>query len=156
MTDTVSLVEITEKNLSDILKLKVAPAQESFVASNAVSIAQAHFNKAAWFRAIQAEEKFVGFAMLFDPSQPGFEGTEEEHADIWLWRFMIDERYQKNGYGVEALRLICAHTKTRPSFERLLASYVDAPGGPEEFYLNYGFEKTGKIEDGEVVISIDL
>ena len=41
----VSLRPINNDNLWSVLKLKVAPAQEGFVASNAVSLAQAHFNK---------------------------------------------------------------------------------------------------------------
>jgi diamine N-acetyltransferase len=51
----VTLREITHETLGAILKLKVAPSQESFVASNAVSIAQAHFQpETAWFRGIYA------------------------------------------------------------------------------------------------------
>ena len=48
---TIALREITKENLRDIFKLKVAPEQERFVASNAVSIAQVYFDRdVAWFR----------------------------------------------------------------------------------------------------------
>ena len=43
----VTLRQVTENTLFDVLDLKVAPAQESFVAPNAVSIAEAHFSKHA-------------------------------------------------------------------------------------------------------------
>lgn len=156
MSTTVALVEVTEDNLRDVLKLKVAPDQESFVASNAVSIAQAYFDKAAWFRAIGAEGEFVGFVMLFDPALTDKKVTEKEREEMYLWRFMIDARFQKRGYGGKALDLVRAHAKARPGFRRLLASFVDAPGGPEEFYIRYGFEKTGNMPDGEVEIIMDL
>jgi len=40
---TVTLREVTKENLRQVLNLEVAPTQTKFVASNAVSIAQAHF-----------------------------------------------------------------------------------------------------------------
>jgi diamine N-acetyltransferase len=43
----VTLRESTEETLGTILKLKVAEDQKAFVASNAVSIAQAHFSNEA-------------------------------------------------------------------------------------------------------------
>jgi diamine N-acetyltransferase len=62
---TVTLREITRETLSGVLDLRVAPEQERFVASNAVSIAQAHFHpEHAWFRAVQAADVPVGFVML--------------------------------------------------------------------------------------------
>ena len=62
---TISLREITRETLRDVLRLKVAPEQEKFVATNAVSIAQAHFYpETAWFRAIYADDTPVGFVMI--------------------------------------------------------------------------------------------
>ena len=88
---TVSLREVTKDNLRDVLRLKVAPEQERFVASNAVSIAQAYFDRdAAWFRAVYAGDTPVGFVMLeVNPAK----------AEYFLWRFMIDQRFQKLGFG---------------------------------------------------------
>ena len=63
---TLTLREITEETVDSILNLKVSPAQEQFVANNAVSLAQAHFSKYAWFRAIYADETPVGFILLYD------------------------------------------------------------------------------------------
>ncbi len=68
---TVSLREVTKDTVRTIIRLKVAPAQEHFVASNAFSIAEAHFSDIAWFRAIYAGETPVGFIMLADdPDKP--------------------------------------------------------------------------------------
>jgi diamine N-acetyltransferase len=102
----VTLREITKENWRDIVRLKVAPHQEQFVASNAASIAEAHFNpEVAWFRAIYSLDVPVGFLMLED------DAVQQEY---FLWRFMIDEQYQGRGYGRKALELFFAHVKTRP------------------------------------------
>ncbi|KAA3663772.1 MAG: GNAT family N-acetyltransferase [Chloroflexi bacterium] len=81
----VTLREITKETVRSIIDLKVAPAQDNFVAPNAVSIAQAHFDDKAWFRAIYADETPVGFVMLFDDAEKPF---------YYLWRYMIDAKYQ--------------------------------------------------------------
>jgi diamine N-acetyltransferase len=102
----VELREVTRENLRDVLRLKVAPEQEHFVADNAVSIAQAHFYpETAWFRAIYADETPVGFLMLSDnTSQPRY----------YLWRLMLDARYQKLGFAKKALELLFDYVRTRP------------------------------------------
>ena len=36
------------------------------------------------------------------------------------------------------------------------ATFVEGDGGPEGFYIGYGFRKTGKVIDGETEIVFDL
>jgi diamine N-acetyltransferase len=140
----VTLREITKENLDDILSLKVAPAQENFVASNAKSIAQAHFHpEVAWFRAIYADQTPVGFVMLED---------DPVNEAYFLWRFMIDAQFQKRGFGRRALELVIEHAKTRPGARALFTSCVPGEGSPGEFYEKMGFTDTGEIENGERVM----
>ena len=112
----ITLREITKENLSQILDLKVSKEQENFVASNAVSIAQAHFYpEIAWFRAIYADETPVGFIMLED---------DPTNFTYSLWRFMIDARFQNCGFGQRALELAIKYVKTRPGAKVLFTSCV--------------------------------
>ena len=154
---TVTLQEINADTVRTITSLEVLPEQRNYVASNAVSMSQAHFNKGAWFRAVYADETPVGFVMLFDATLPGAEPDDETAAnELWIWRFMIDHRYQRNGLGRQALDLIRAHALARPGIDILCTSYVPGADGPEGFYLGYGFAKTGKIIDDEIVVCIKL
>lgn len=144
-TSPVTLVEITGKTVRTITALKVAPSQTSFVSNNATSIAEAYFEKGAWFRAIHAGETPVGFVMLFDPSLPGAKPLDDgKPSDIWLWRYMIAEPFQRQGLGRKTLDLIVEHARNRPGMTDLLASYVPGPGCPRDFYLKYGFRETGR------------
>ena len=129
------------------MKLKVAPEQENFVASNAISIAQAHFSDHAWFRAIYADETPVGFVMLHD---------EPEKPEYYLWRYMIDARYQRMGFGRQALQQLIEHVRTRPNATELLLSYVPQEGGPQPFYESLGFTHTGRIVEEEMEMKLDL
>lgn len=143
----VSLREVTKENLDDVLTLKVKPDQQNFVASNAVSIAEAHFEPKAWFRAIYADEAAVGFVMLYDDPQTG---------EYFLWRFMIDARYQGLHFGERAIQLLVDYVRTRPEATELLLSYVPAEGSPQPFYSRLGFVDTGEVSDGENVMRLVL
>lgn len=144
----VSLREVTADTVRAVLHLKVASEQERFVAPNANSIAEAHFNpEHAWFNAIYADETPVGFFMLYDdPDTPTY----------FLWRFMIDARYQGRGYGTRALRLVVEHVKDRPDALVLGVSYVPGEGSPETFYKKFGFEETGEMDEDEVIAQLLL
>ncbi len=145
--ETVSLRKVTRKTVRKICDLCVAESQKKFVAPNAVSMAEAYFTSKAWFRAIYTGDTPVGFAMLYEDPRRG---------RYYLWRFMIDTRYQKKGYGEKALLLIIEHVKSRPRAKFLTLSLVRAEGGPERFYERFGFKFTGKIEEGEHVMKLDL
>jgi diamine N-acetyltransferase len=143
---TVSLREITSHTVREILALQVSEPQRDYVASNAVSIAEGHFNPGAWFRAIYAGELPVGFVMLFDPMAPGaIVRGPVEPTDIGLWRLMIDHRYQARGYGRAALDLVRLHVCSETQGSRLVSSYRLGQHGPEGFYLRHGFRRTGRL-----------
>jgi len=144
---TVTLRSITGDNLRDVLRLKVAPAQEKFVAPNPVSLAQAHFNKYAWYRAIYADETPVGFMMLYDdPVQPQY----------FLWRLMVDARYQGHGFAWRAVQQLVDYVHTRPGAKELLVSHGQGEGSPAWFYARLGFTYTGEEDDGELIMRLPL
>jgi diamine N-acetyltransferase len=146
---TVSLREITEETVVPICRLSdtLSETQQKLVAPNAVSIAQAHFSKQAWFRAIYADETPVGFIMLYDnPEEPAY----------FLWRLMVAGPHQGRGFGRRAVELLIDYIKTRPHAQTLGVSYQPSEGNPEGFYRKLGFRPTGEIEHGEVVMRLEL
>jgi len=147
----ITLREITRDTVKDICKLKVSEEQEQFVAPNAVSIAEAHFSSNAWFRAIYADETPVGFIMLYEAPQEGWYG---------LWRFMIDQRYQRRGYGYKALELVIQYIRSKPNVKELITSFREGKGSPKGFYEKIGFKETGekdeRIRGGERVMKLKL
>ena len=144
----VTLRPVTRDTVRAICALKVAPAQERLVAPNAWSIAEAYFEpESAWFRAVYADEVPVGFVMFED---------DTARQEYWLWRFMIDARYQGRGYGRRAIELLIAHAQTRPGARALYTSCVPGDGSPCPFYENLGFRYTGVVDDGELVMRLDF
>lgn len=149
----IRLREITQDSVRAICDLKVSKEQEQFVAPNSVSIAEAHFSKEAWFRAVYADETPVGFVMLA-------EVPREERAVLgshFLWRLMIDERYQGRGYGRKALESVMQHLKEKSNVNALHTSCREGKGSPKGFYKKMGFNETGeKIDNGERIMKLKL
>ncbi len=146
-SSAITLKEITSETVRVICDLSVRDDQIKFVAPNAVSIAQAYFSRHAWFRAIYADDTPVGFLMLED--QP-------EKPEYYLWRFMIDHRYQGLGFGSRAMGLLIEYVKSRPNATELITSVLQEEGGPQGFYEKLGFELTGKYEEGEAILQLRL
>jgi diamine N-acetyltransferase len=143
----VSLRPITPDNMRAVMRLKVTPEQEQFVAPNAVSIAQGAYEPMAWPRAIYADETPVGFVMLYDdPFEP----------EYYLWRLMIDARYQRMGFAQQAMQQVIEYVLGRPDATAMLLSYVPAEGSPQPFYAGLGFVDTGEVHEGENVMKLDL
>lgn len=150
--ESVTLREVTADNLRTVLRLSVADDQKGFVATNAISIAQAYFAPEAWFRAICLGEEIVGFVMIEDQS---LAKAPPAQPTATLWRLMIDQRFQKRGIGREAVLLVIEHVRAK-GYRSLFVSYVPEPGGPEMFYKGLGFRDTGRVDEGEVVLELAL
>lgn len=101
------LRKVTGKNLWEIVALRVAERQQSFVASNTVSILEAYVTITAGGVALPfglyEDGVPVGFLML----GYGTTGDEDEPGaaagNYCLWRLMIDRAYQGRGLGKKAL-----------------------------------------------------
>jgi len=144
----VTLREIDSVEVLDaVLALRVSEWQRTFVADNTKSIAQSTQSEFAWPRAIYADETPIGFLMLWD---------DPEKPQYYLWRLMIDERWQGLGFGREAMRQLIEHVRGRPGATGLTTSVMPKRGGPRPFYEGLGFVATGEWEAGEMVLRLDL
>jgi diamine N-acetyltransferase len=150
---TVTLREITAATVRQITLLSVRAEQQRFVASNAVSLAEANFHREAWFRAVYLDESPAGFVMLFDES---LRAASPPAPTVALWRFMVVARYLRQGVGKAALALVVAHVRSKRVFSSVVTSYVPGPGCPEAFYRGAGFRPTGEVDDGEIVLALPL
>ena len=164
----IRLEKIDAKNIWDVLTLKVKRRQRNFVASNYVSIVQAYAaigtGCTAFPFAICDDDKPVGFlmigyneAVLYD-FYDGVKAPEILKDNYSVWRLMIDKKYQKKGYGREALRLALEFVRTFPSGK---ADYVSLSYEPEnkiaaKLYHSFGFKENGEMDGDEVVAVLKL
>ncbi|RHZ49826.1 GNAT family N-acetyltransferase [Aspergillus thermomutatus] len=90
----------------------------------------------------------------------------------YIWRFMIDGRYQGLGYGRRGVEFAIAHIRQHNPQAKQLGVMSTPPEGkmsgnpaknvkpedsPYKFYQKLGFRETAPPdEDGEIMMSIDL
>ena len=174
--DAIHLEKVTWENYDDVLKLKVTKEQENFVASNRTSLIQAFLtlssNTPVYAFAIYAGKKVVGFMQLmYDDDWTGYEREDwlqseaykeyEGRNYYYIWRFMVDKRYQGRGYGKEAFRQTLDFIKTFPAgkADYVLLSYEPSNEVGKKLYASFGFEEVFKEylhEDDEVTAMLKL
>jgi diamine N-acetyltransferase len=151
----VTLREVTRANRAQVETLRVSAEQQAYVDGVGQSLDEAAANPAAhpWYRAIYAGETLVGFLMMGDDVPPGNEHIPWRY---YLWRMLIDGRYQGRGYGRAALDRLTDYLRSRPEADELVTSVVPGPRSPLGFYLAYGFEPTGEWFDHERVLRLSV
>ena len=144
----VSLRPIDDSNREAVKALRVAPAQEQFVSDVADSLleAAAEPDGRALYWAVYSDATPVGFVMISD------DVGSSDYIPHYLWKLMIDARYQRQGYGTAALDLVVNYFRGRSGVEVLSTSAGQGEGSPVTFYERYGFERTGDTVFGDEVL----
>ena len=158
----VHLEKITKANASDIINLKVKKEQKEFVASNALSLAHAYValsnNQAVYPFGIYLGNKPVGFIMVgFDAHFLSNEDPDVLKKQYFVWRFMIDKRYQGKGHGKQAFKLAIDFVKTYPAGKADLCwvSYEPTNEAAKKLYASCGFDEAPEYyKDGEEMPAI--
>ena len=118
------------------------------MASNVFSLAQAWLYYGYVFPfAIYADDVLVGFVMM---------GHDKEAQRYTIWRFMIDAKYQKNGYGKTALNMIIEYMKKEFSVKEIFLSFEPDNKVAEKLYIAAGFKKTGEMDGDEIVMRLEI
>ncbi|PAE15995.1 hypothetical protein CHH91_10155 [Virgibacillus sp. 7505] len=134
---------IDADNWHACVKLTVSEEQKQNVAENAVSLAQAAYEKQWYPHGIYADDMLVGFLMF---------GTDQETKRVELCRFMLDKQYQGKGYGTAALVTLFDLIKIRYGPISFYTSIVPDNLAAKKIYENAGFRMTGEILWEELVM----
>lgn len=159
----IRLEKIDSENVWKIVKLRVSEEQEDFVASNAESLIEAYLTLSEHGQVlpfgIYADDVPVGFLMI------GYDGADCTDAPLRiapgnysLWRFMIDERYQRRGYGRAALTEALSLIRSFPfgEAEYCYLSYEAENETAKRLYAEFGFEENGETDGDELVAVLKL
>ncbi len=151
----IELREINDTNRTEVLAVEVAPEQERYVGTVAGALREAAAAPEGkpWAKAVYAGGRAVGFVMLswdVEPDPPHIIGP------WFLWKLLIDRRYQRRGLGRKVVRLI-GDIVHQEGAAALLTSYTEGVGDPGPFYEKLGFVPTGDRDDNnEVILVLEL
>lgn len=145
--ELIELREITMENFRECIKLDVAEHQRGFVASNMYSLAEAKADGVSNPLAIYADGQMVGFTMYcFEP----------ENNLGYIDRLMVGADYQGRGYGRAAMLEVIQRLQNTPGCQRIRTSFEPTNAIAASLYKSLGFQETGEIDEGEVVVVLDV
>ena len=131
----VSLMPITQETLDECISLKVANHQKEFVAPNIYSLAQASISPIYHpFGIYDADAHYRA-----NPSMVGFVMYGISNARGFILRLMIDEKFQRRGYGRAAMIEVIRRLKLHPEVERIATSHDRKNEAAAQLYENLGF-----------------
>ena len=133
--------EITEDNFDAIIRMK-RPDGEGFVASNAVSLAQAWLYREdgdVFPYAVYNDDEVVGFLLLEE---------DREEQDLILWRIMFPSEQEGKGYGTQAVQLVLKDAAAAGKYRRVLLDCDPRNHAARHVYEKLGFTPTGVISHG--------
>ena len=142
----VHLVDVGPDNWR--LGLRVSESQKSYVADSAGILARAYAYRDLRSRAfvICDGDTPVGMGLYYDlPDMECFDFSQ----------FFIDERYQGNGYGKAAVRLVLEEMRQDGRFSKVDLCYIEGNLAARRLYEELGFVETERDED-EIVMEMKL
>ena len=150
-SDAIALRPATEDDRSELEGLTIPEDQLPFVGSvaDAFSEAEEEPDGRGIPFGLYEGDTLVGFVMLSD------EVGNPSYVAHYLWKLLIDLRFQRQGYGTAAIDLVAEYFRSR-GVETLWTSATEGDGGPLPFYERCGFVRQGKASWGEVMLRLDL
>ena len=140
MNTNIKLVEVTEENWLEIATLSVREEQKGFLAPPIGILARGYVyrdcNARVW--GIANADQMVGVAVVRDQN--------EEPCCYDLQQFMIDQHFQGQGYGAEALWQILAVLEEERHFDCVEVCVKNTDTPALRLYEKIGFVDTGYID----------
>ena len=170
------LEKITWDNYRQVIKLRVTKEQDNYVARNSASLIHAFLEMSngtpVYAFAIMNGKKIIGFMQLmYGDDWSGYEREDWLNSKdykkyngkkyYYIWRFMIDKKYQGQGFGKESFKQTLDFIKTFPAgkAEYVLLSYEPSNEVGKKLYASFGFKEVFLEylhEDDEVTAMLKL
>ena len=111
-----------------MIKLGVTDEQKGFVATNLFSIAQAKAFPECICLAIYFDDILVGFTMYC---------IDIEDDEYWIYRLMIDAKYQSKGYGKAAMEKLIDTIKKDKEHHAIYISFEPLNTRAKQLYEKF-------------------
>lgn len=147
--DHLKLISIDKSNWEEAIDLTVTDSQKRFVASNLYSIAEVQFLNDFVAKGIFLNDQMIGFAMY---------GIDPDDHNFWIYRLMIDEHFQGQGFGVQSIQLVIEEIRKENTgnIPFIMIGYHPENLGAKFTYKKAGFVETEMAPWGEQLAKYDL
>ena len=135
------LISVTEDNWMDVASLSVKEEQKKYVAPAIGILARGYVYRDcnAKIYAFENDGVIVGTALVRE--------FTDEPLGYDLQQFMIDEKYQGNGYGSRALELILDELRKEGRYDHVELCVKKADAEAIRLYGKHGFTDSGYVDE---------
>ncbi|AWB46560.1 spermidine acetyltransferase [Paenibacillus sp. CAA11] len=130
-----TLQTINQANWEACARLQLKPEQNEYMVSNLYSIAECQFLDGFLAKGIYNDDVIIGFTMF---------GVDPDDGNYWIYRFMIDERFQGQGHGYRAMLLVIDEIRKACNRTGVIRIGYDPDNEPARKL----YQKSGFMEDG--------
>jgi diamine N-acetyltransferase len=133
--NTVTITELNADNWYECCQLELTKEQEEYMEPNAISIAQSKFQPSLKPYVINYDGLTAGFLM--------FNSEPEELDGHWVYRIMIDKKFQGKGIGKKATQLMMDEMLKLADVKKIVVGYHPENKGAHHLYASLGFVDQG-------------
>lgn len=144
----VSIKEVDKNNWYQCCELEISKEQSKYMEPNAISIAQSKFEPTLKPFAIYLYDEIVGFVM--------YNSIKEELDSYWIYRIMIDKKYQRKGIGKIATKLVIEQMGKLRECKKIAVGYHPENKGSHNLYSKLGFIDKGDRFGKEMAVVLEL
>ncbi|SUA72041.1 diamine N-acetyltransferase [Paenibacillus polymyxa] len=139
----ITLKAVDKRNWEECAELEPSPEQQRFMVSNLYSIAECQFLDGFVSKTIYNDDVLIGFTMF---------GLDPDDGNYWVYRFMIDERFQGRGHGYHAMLLVIDEIrKASDRTDVIMIGYKPDNELARKLYRKSGFREEGISPWGEML-----
>ncbi len=143
----IELVAVGKDNWRKCISLNMLDEQKSFVASNVATIAESKFEPHYIVKAICLKSEVIGMLAYCREDEDGIDKL------YWLFRLMIDSKFQGKGYGRQAVKLALSEMRSLGA-EEIRTMHNPNNITAKKLYLGLGFKAIGTRDDGDILYSL--
>ena len=141
------LKQVTVESISEVIALEVGEDQKNTVLANVVSLAQAYVQPECRPRAIYHDDTLVGFLMYC---------IDRDDNEYWLYRLMIDKKFQRKGFARKAIQLLIEDLKkSDPDRRNIYLGVNEDNMSAIQFYLSLDFKFNDQIFGKERIMVLE-
>lgn len=142
-----TLEEIGPENWRTPLRLK--ESQKHHVAAPAVILARAfaYREHGSQAKMICLDGEEIGMCLYYDYE----EGNQYVFSEL-----LIDEAYQRRGFGEQAARMMLEEMRRDGRYPEAILCYIEDNEAARRLYEKLGFVHTGEVDEDEVIMKIRL
>ena len=151
----ITVKPVVRDDVKPLIRIELPKEMDDFVAPNAVSLAQVHYETGGYAFCIWKGNERVGLVQVIDMRECQHREKEDDPKSTYLWRLLIGPNFQRQGIGRAVMAWLDQWTKDR-RLDVIYVTCVPENVNAMRLYETSGYVWTGRVIEGEVELKKTL